>query len=257
MPTNFCSSNSSSLISYGFLSLCSSVATDSREANGITNARRDAFDSQGLGGWRRTHNHSGKPDIIIPDAAGRLSQKIRGAKSFSHQQQGNRVDRRESGQNRRIECDNAEGETAVRAAPNVSETGQSSGRPRSEKKVTKRLKKQRPTSMTHGECSTSASEDPDFLTLDSPSESMKLRSSRAQAQSWDRFCPVIEIEESPPVRRSMPPQSLDSTNDDDSEARARQVEADEILARELQEQLYHELPIVGGDEVGLLIMVCD
>ncbi|GAB2267017.1 hypothetical protein Dimus_002002 [Dionaea muscipula] len=40
---------------------------------------------------------------------------------------------------------------------------------------------------------------------------------------------------------------------DELDARARQVEADEFLARELQEQLYHEMPEVGRFERGSIV----
>ena len=40
-------------------------------------------------------------------------------------------------------------------------------------------------------------------------------------------------------------EDLDDNDNNSSEARARQVEADERLARELQEQLYHDDPFEG------------
>lgn len=60
---------------------------------------------------------------------------------------------------------------------------------------------------------------------------------------------VIEIEEhSPKVGSS------NSRNDSDLAARAIQEEADEMLARELQEQLYHEIPETGSTEVSSLFL---
>ncbi|CBI33356.3 unnamed protein product, partial [Vitis vinifera] len=58
--------------------------------------------------------------------------------------------------------------------------------------------------------------------------------------------PVIEIDEQSPEIRHVASRNGGSMNNDDSDARARQIEADEILARELQEQLYHEMPVDGG-----------
>lgn len=53
--------------------------------------------------------------------------------------------------------------------------------------------------------------------------------------------PAIEVDEfSSEIR---------NTGNDVSDVRARQIEADEILARELQEELYNEVPVVGVDEV--------
>ncbi|KAG4983074.1 hypothetical protein JHK87_027823 [Glycine soja] len=46
-------------------------------------------------------------------------------------------------------------------------------------------------------------------------------------------------------------EDLDDNDNNSSEARARQVEADERLARELQEQLYHDDPFEGRGVVGL------
>ncbi|KAM7466145.1 hypothetical protein LguiB_013707 [Lonicera macranthoides] len=52
---------------------------------------------------------------------------------------------------------------------------------------------------------------------------------------------AIEVDEfSPKIR---------NTGNDASDFRARQIEADEILARELQEELYNEVPVVGVDEI--------
>ncbi|KAL1148672.1 hypothetical protein V6Z11_A10G141300 [Gossypium hirsutum] len=43
--------------------------------------------------------------------------------------------------------------------------------------------------------------------------------------------------------------NMENGNDEDSEYRARQIEADEMLARELQEQLHHEVLIFGDSKV--------
>ncbi|KAL0322643.1 UNVERIFIED_CONTAM: hypothetical protein Sangu_1883600 [Sesamum angustifolium] len=72
------------------------------------------------------------------------------------------------------------------------------------------------------------------------SSSAKVSSSRATFGSISDLQPIIEVDEfSPQPRR----------NDHDGDARARQVEADEMLARELQEQLYNEVPVFGVEEV--------
>jgi hypothetical protein len=80
-----------------------------------------------------------------------------------------------------------------------------------------------PTSSTNGECSTSNSDDPELVCLGSSS---KFRSTGAT-----RVDPVVEIPEFSPQPRN---------DNHDSEIRARQLEADEMLAMELQEQLFNE-----------------
>ncbi|PON66110.1 43kDa postsynaptic protein [Trema orientale] len=231
-----------------FLASSSSFASGSEEAKGISNGSRD----EGLGGWRSTRNHSRKLDNNMPDAAGPLSWKTSGVRSSFHQQHETRLDRRDYGsrQNFQTKCDNPGGPNAAVTAPFVFDMEQSSGPPRAEKTITKRLKKQGSPSRNHGECSTSISEDSDVFFIGSSKESTNTRSSRLpHSQSRAISGQVIELDGlSPPVRRSTP-QVLDCANNDDSDARARQVEADEILARELQEQLYHEMPIVGGGEI--------
>ncbi|KAK6145862.1 hypothetical protein DH2020_019731 [Rehmannia glutinosa] len=78
--------------------------------------------------------------------------------------------------------------------------------------------KQGTTSNSCGECSTSVPDDPEVVNLEQ----------------------IIEVDEfSPQLRRDA----------HDEEARARQLEADERLARELQEQLYNEMPVFGVGEV--------
>lgn len=80
---------------------------------------------------------------------------------------------------------------------------------------------------------------------------MNLKSSSIRGpQSQATLGPVIEVDELSPAVRNTTSQSIDDVHNDDSDARARQVEADEMLARELQEQLYHEGPVVEGREVG-------
>lgn len=188
----------------------------------------------------------------LPDVAGHISRGIDGIRSSFHQQHENRLIRRESGSrsNYQTECDHAKGQNASLTGPSESEMEQSSGPSRAENTFTKRLKKQGSNSRNRGECSTSVSEDSDIFFLGSSIESTNTRSSRHQgSQSRSISGPVIELDGfSPPVRHSTP-QILDCTNNDDSEARARQVEADEMLARELQEQLYDEMPMLGGGVV--------
>ncbi|XP_030507956.2 uncharacterized protein LOC115722783 isoform X1 [Cannabis sativa] len=222
-----------------FRAASSSFATSTGEVKGVGNGSRDESGcSQGLGGWRNTHSNLRKLD-------NRNSRQMDGHRNSFHH------DRRiGSRQNSQTECGFAEGLNQVLAPPSVCQMELSRGPPRAETILTKRLKKQGSPSRNHGECSTSISEDSDVLCLGSSMESTNTRTSRLH-RSRSR---VISGQDtgvnvlSSPVRNSSP-QILDCTNNDDSDDRARQVEADEMLARELQEQLYHEVPIIGGSEI--------
>lgn len=80
--------------------------------------------------------------------------------------------------------------------------------------------------------------DSEIVCLGSSNEPSSSRSRRNQIRHCGPILDqVIELDESSPI-----------SNNDDSDARARQLEADEILALELQEQLYHEVPVLGNSE---------
>ncbi|XP_020552749.1 E3 ubiquitin-protein ligase RLIM isoform X1 [Sesamum indicum] len=86
-------------------------------------------------------------------------------------------------------------------------------------------------------CSTSVSGDPEVVFL---SSSAGPSNSRSTSSSMENSQTIIEVGEfSPELGR----------NSHDEDARLRQVEADEVLARELQEQFYNEVPILGVGEV--------
>ncbi|KAL0349101.1 UNVERIFIED_CONTAM: hypothetical protein Sangu_1137900 [Sesamum angustifolium] len=97
--------------------------------------------------------------------------------------------------------------------------------------------KQGSTSRTLGKCSTSVSGDPEVVFL---SSSAGPSNSRSTSSIMENSQPIIEVSEfSPELGR----------NSHDEDARFRQVEADEVLARELQEQIYNEVPILGVGQV--------
>ncbi|KAL0388263.1 UNVERIFIED_CONTAM: hypothetical protein Sradi_2708100 [Sesamum radiatum] len=100
--------------------------------------------------------------------------------------------------------------------------------------------KQGSTSRTLGKCSTSVSGDPEVVFL---SSSAGPSNSRSTSSIMENSQPIIEVSEfSPELGR----------NSHDEDARFRQVEADEVLARELQEQFYNEVPILGVGQRGSL-----
>ncbi|XP_057470832.1 uncharacterized protein LOC130759670 [Actinidia eriantha] len=105
-------------------------------------------------------------------------------------------------------------------------------------------------SRSYGESSTSASVDSEIMFLGSSGVQLNSRPTRNQSGHGPGILdPVIEIDEFSPEVRHIGSHNADDSSNDDSNDRARQVEADEMLARELQEQLYNEAPGVEDDEM--------
>ncbi|KAM7488550.1 hypothetical protein LguiB_026034 [Lonicera macranthoides] len=103
--------------------------------------------------------------------------------------------------------------------------------------------KQGSASNTNGECSTSNFDDSEIVCLGSSVEPSNSRSTRdPNRNGLGVLDPVIEIDEFSPEVRENCSRNIGCSSNDDSDARARQLEADEMLARELQEELYNEVP---------------
>lgn len=116
-------------------------------------------------------------------------------------------------------------------------------------------KKHGSTSINHGECSTSAFNDSDIMFVGPSKDVRSYRSDVNQNhRRRDTLVPTIEIDGSSPQARNHGSQGLARQSDED--ATAKQVEADEMLARELQEQLYNEMPAFGVSEVFPLTSLC-
>ncbi|XP_027118972.1 uncharacterized protein [Coffea arabica] len=105
-------------------------------------------------------------------------------------------------------------------------------------------------SSSHGECSRAAMDNSDVILLGSPENNAgQPRTSGTVSQnSFHSLEPVIEIDETNPEVRGDGSSNVGS-NSNDAGDMARQIEADEMLARELQEQLYNEAPGVGVGEI--------
>ncbi|GMH08013.1 hypothetical protein Nepgr_009853 [Nepenthes gracilis] len=73
-------------------------------------------------------------------------------------------------------------------------------------------------------------------------------SGRRSAENYSSYCQNVLSSEMGSDELSLEVRSRNSKIDDDLEARSRQVQADEILARELQEQLYQEMPGIESGE---------
>ncbi|CAN1278677.1 hypothetical protein LINPERPRIM_LOCUS16715 [Linum perenne] len=92
----------------------------------------------------------------------------------------------------------------------------------------------------HGESSSSAYDSSDILFLGSSQGSSRLQG-RQHENSLRRNELSLET-------RRHDTQEVGFVDADELENRARQLEADEKLAREIQEQLYHEVPVYGEGE---------
>eukprot|EP00257_Ricinus_communis_P016062 XP_015574107.1 uncharacterized protein LOC8265626 [Ricinus communis] len=214
------------------------VSTSSRIENKAANVTSDTSRDASLGGWRSTRNHAKK----LYHADDEFS---------ADEQHENRVARRNTGtanvKNVHESGDRVQAQTASRHVSGLNQTN----RPHHIGNIhTKRQKKYGLTSRNDGEYSTTVPDDSEIMLLGSSDESSRSRSSRTSyRQRRGILHPIYEVDESLPERRTGSSQGLSSENDIEADARARQVEADEMLARELQEQLYQETPASGGSEI--------
>lgn len=134
-------------------------------------------------------------------------------------------------------------------------SNQANMRRRSRNILIKRPRKAGSATNNAGEGSTSVSNDSEIMFLGSSGELSNSGSIGNQSHHCqDLMEPVIEIDDQSPEIRNVASRNRGGINSDDSDARARQIEADEIMARELQEQLYHEMPVGGGAEVSSLLL---
>ncbi|KAK3187806.1 hypothetical protein Dsin_027367 [Dipteronia sinensis] len=211
------------------------------EVNGNSPPSRDAFGcSEELGGWRNTCNLSKKADHPLSNAT--VSQLRRNDDvGFLG------IKRHESSDNRSGKAYGHKDQNVAQTASRLVSESDQINQPRLVgKTVTKRQKKHELTSRNRGQSSRMVSDDSEIQFLGSSGESCRPGSSTIQSHQNHR---IVEIDELSPDMRHGNSQGVVCINDDDSAARARQVEADEMLALRLQEQLYHELPAFGGDEI--------
>ncbi|KAK9003467.1 hypothetical protein V6N11_061029 [Hibiscus sabdariffa] len=215
-----------------FINLSGSPISNNGGASGTRDANRDAcFEERG--GWRSTRNHSKNVD----HAAEPQLSRFHTVGCQVSQQNENVVKRNNaSGGKTRILCDSAETCDATETAPVISIANQIS-EPSHTNMLPKRRMKHALTSRNNGESSRVSPNDPDILFLGSSSESSRSRSSRFHIEEHPD---VMDLDNSSKMS-GINGNHMDSINDEDIEAKARQLEADEMLARELQEQLFHEI----------------
>ncbi|KAF7150189.1 hypothetical protein RHSIM_Rhsim02G0053500 [Rhododendron simsii] len=237
---------------------------------GTSNASGDAFRCfEGFGGWRNTRNRTKKFNLPLFDEGQHLSRTKDDA-SYVNQQNESKVVRRDSGKgiSSRIDNEDREDQNAVSFQNGCAlSEAQAVSRPmahsvhvtghRGAASTLMKRQKQGSTSSNHGQSSTSAAVDSEFVILASSKEPLNSRSTRNHSNSGPRILdsdhPVIEVDGFSPEVRHYGSDNRDASSNGDSDDRARQVEADEMLARELQEQLYHESPGVEDEEFDALI----
>ncbi|KAH7573084.1 hypothetical protein JRO89_XS03G0064800 [Xanthoceras sorbifolium] len=202
---------------------------------------RDAFGcNEELGGWRSTHHHLKKVDHSLSNANGSKSRRNDDVGCFA-------IKRLESSDNRSGKAYGPREQNADQTAPRlVSELDQINQPRLVGNAVTKRQKQHELTSRNRGQSSKMVSDGSEIVFLGSSGESSRPRSSTIRSHQNHG---IVEINELSPETRHGNSQGVVCINDDDSAARTRQVEADEMLALRLQEQLYDELPAFGGDEI--------
>ncbi|XWS35099.1 hypothetical protein CRYUN_Cryun21dG0097100 [Craigia yunnanensis] len=227
-----------------FISLSGSPMSNNGEASGgISDSNRDTcFEERG--GWKSTHNRLKNAD----HAAGCHFSRFNNVGCQVSQQNENRVmkgDNASGGNNRTVRgCpennDATETDTVI-----FSKSNQISKPSHAKKVLPKRQMKHVLTSRNGGESSRVIPNDSDIVFLSSSRGSSSSMSSRIHiGQHLD----VLDLDKSSEMRGTNA-NYMDCVNVEDSEARARQVEADEMLARELQEQLYDEVPMFDDGKI--------
>ncbi|XP_049407406.1 uncharacterized protein LOC125870900 [Solanum stenotomum] len=213
-----------------------------------SDSSRDVFRSfDESGGWRSTRNRSSNMNLSLPNLH-RTSE--RDSAHFVSHPSGSRVMRREDA----TSCQDSASIrhlSGVSVGPEGPPSGpqccQINGHRTAPSTVKKRLM-QGPASSSHGECSTSVSKDVDIICLTSPESRVNTRSTRNQSHVGTGVEPVIVVDSpSSTTRHEGSRVACSSSRNED--ARASQVDADERLARELQEQLYNEVPSFGVGEI--------
>ncbi|PPR95995.1 hypothetical protein GOBAR_AA24673 [Gossypium barbadense] len=240
-----------------FINLSGSPIYNNIEANGFGDSNKDAcFEEKG--GWRSTHYHSDNAD----QAVGHHFSRFNNIQCQVSQQNENIVVKSDnaSGGNNRTTCDGPESHDATEKAGVIVSKFNRRCEPSSAKTIlpkrkTKHVLNSRNSGFgdsnrdacfegkggwrsTHY-CSHNADQTFGHHFSRFNNKSSSSSSSRINGKHLD----VLDLYESSEISGENS-NNMENGNDEDSEYRARQIEADEMLARELQEQLHHE---VDGD----------
>ncbi|TYJ19797.1 hypothetical protein E1A91_A09G216400v1 [Gossypium mustelinum] len=224
----------------------SGSAVNNGEAIGTNgdSVRDECFEEKG--GWRSAHNRSKNAE----HAASHCFSRFKNVGCHVSQQNENKVVKRNDASrgSNKIPSGCLENCDATETAPVIfSKFNQKSEPSHAENLLSKRQTKHVLSSGNSGESSRVIPNDTDIVFRGSSWGSSSLGSSRINT---GRHLNVSDLDELSEMRgTNVDANHGDCVNDEESEARARQVEADEILARELQEQLYHEVSIYGNNEI--------
>ncbi|XP_042478529.1 uncharacterized protein LOC122059659 isoform X2 [Macadamia integrifolia] len=204
---------------------------------------------EGIGGWRSTRSRSKMPSALAYDEVV--------CPSRSDQRHVNRTENRDhmGAVNNSSTSDFVEitDRYSLQQNPNslssvLSESDRVNGQQRGANKLMRRQKKQGSTRSNVGQCSTSTPDDSGIAHLLSSGDPLNARSTRRRNPDCrGNSGSVIVIDEFSPETRGGNSVDISQLVDNDSDTRARQLEADEILARQLQEQFYSELPGAVGE----------
>ncbi|XP_068660309.1 uncharacterized protein [Aristolochia californica] len=116
----------------------------------------------------------------------------------------------------------------------------------------KRAKKSTSLQNPLGECSGSVTDDRDNSLFQLPKRSSNMLASRTCNSVHHRVGSIIEVDKlSSPEAQGNTSVHTDDIVNDVSITRARQVEADEEMARQLQEEFYNEMPEVGERDLSM------
>lgn len=234
---------------HDFGTVTRSPIVHNEQANDNSDTGRDAFGCfEGLSGWRSTRNRSKKVDVLLSDGGGHLPRRNNAVQCSLDQKNDNGVEKKGDPEVQAMSLQHGPAPSGAQTASNLmSGSNQVNVRQRARSILIKRQRKHGSATSNTGESSTSVFNDSEIMFLGSSGEPSNSGSTRSQSHHGQGVMePVIEIDEQSPEIRHVASRNGGSMNNDDSDARARQIEADEILARELQEQLYHEMPVDGG-----------
>lgn len=214
-----------------------------------SDSSRDVFRSfDESGGWRSTRNRSSNMNLSLSNVH-RTSG--RDSAHFGSHPSGSRVMRRDDA----TTCQDSASirhRSGVSAALNGSPPGpqcrQTNGHRTAPNTDQKRLK-QGPASSSHGECSASVSDDVDIIFLTSPESSRVNTRSTRNTSHVNTGTETVIVVDSPSSTTRHEGSRIVCSSSRNEDARASQLEADERLARELQEQLYNEVPSFGVGEI--------
>ncbi|XP_020231894.1 E3 ubiquitin-protein ligase RLIM [Cajanus cajan] len=233
----------------------SGLVINNEEINRISKTIRHSRQySGGQSGWRTTHNER-NADQNLYDVNGHHLRRNNDLGRFSNRQNTNRMDRRNtgSGQSSKHVHGSLSNHASQQTSVIIPDVDLSSGTRHTNEILTKRQRKRESPLGNPNEESYSS----DIMFLGSSGESsssswspvldpevVELLSAPMPRGSSSSQSPVLDPEVvellSTPRHTNRLSEGLDDNDNNSSEARARQVEADEILARELQEQLYHD-----------------